>query len=95
MTEVTDPHDANTVFCALLAHSREWQNRDTYPRTALSMSADAARVAAQFACDEQAFGMLQSRLVSLQAFAEDNGLLYMFERDLSGTVDLVSEKLGD
>lgn len=94
MITIDSNHDRNTILCALLDHSREWQNRDTYPRVALSMATDPVRLAAQFAYDTETFELVRSRLDSLQDFAERHGLFQQFDRDMFETVDLVNERLG-
>lgn len=86
-------HDRNTIFCALLAHSSDWQHKDTYPRVALSMATDPAKLAAQFAFDLETFEMVRSRIDRLQDYAERHGLLDQFDRDMFETIDYVNSKI--
>lgn len=92
MTELSG-HDRNTILCALLNHSREWQDKDTYPRVALSMATDPAKLAAQFAFDLETFEMVRSRIDRLQDFSEQHGIFSQFDRDMSETIDYVNSKI--
>lgn len=93
MIVIDETHDRNTILCALLHHSREWQDKDTYPRVALSMATDPLRLAARFAYDTETFELVRSRLDSLQGFAEREGLFSAFDRDLWETIDYVNAHL--
>lgn len=92
MTELSG-YDRNTILCALLNHSRDWQNKGTYPRVALSMATHPACLAAQFASDLESFELVRYRLDSLQDYAETNGLFREFDRDMADTIDYINSKL--